>query len=401
MSRWRLLTGTSTGSQTVPPEWWRWGAGVGQLHEVAEVLDRAVAPAAVEVAHERRAVVRGEDRVHPADLDVALRVARVLGELARRGRLDDLAAHPAREADALAVDVGAGVAEQAERVGVAAELDADLLEDRVGVVLDEREALLAEDLERGELPGQERDVLGMAREPERPGGRRGRRSAAAAGRPSGVLPRCRSPRSAGAVARCPGVGSGGAGRGRARPAAARPPRGAGSRRVLCGNAIASTKCSWKRGSTAVSIFSTRRTTPSISRPRRARQQGDQRAGPGRVAGRPDVGEVAVGDEPEDHRVERVDLAAEGAGQPDLVDGRRSRAGPSAAGRRRTARPCASWMARTSFWVIDDARPAPAVAVVEDVAERPAVGDDPRRARGERAVDDAVRGDDRRRGTARR
>ena len=59
------------------------GRGVGELHEVAEVLDRAVAPAVVEVAHERRAVVRGEDRVHPADLDVALRVAGELGELAR------------------------------------------------------------------------------------------------------------------------------------------------------------------------------------------------------------------------------------------------------------------------------------------------------------------------------
>ncbi len=26
MSRCRLLTGTSTGSHTVPPEWWRWGS---------------------------------------------------------------------------------------------------------------------------------------------------------------------------------------------------------------------------------------------------------------------------------------------------------------------------------------------------------------------------------------
>ena len=34
--------------------------------------------------------------------------------------------------------------------------------------------------------------------------------------------------------------------------------------VLCGMAIASTKCAWKRGSTAVSIFSMRRTFRSIS-----------------------------------------------------------------------------------------------------------------------------------------
>ena len=54
-------------------------------------------------------------------------------------------------------------------------------------------------------------------------------------------------------------------------------------------------------------------------PRRAGQQGDERAGPGGVAGRSDAGQVAVGDQPEDHRVGRVDLAAERAGEPDLVD----------------------------------------------------------------------------------
>ena len=43
-------------------------------------------------------------------------------------------------------------------------------------------------------------------------------------------------------------------------------------------------------------------------------------GPGRVAGGADPAEVAVRDQPEDHRVERVDLAAERAGEPDLVDG---------------------------------------------------------------------------------
>ena len=55
------------------------------------------------------------------------------------------------------------------------------------------------------------------------------------------------------------------------------------------------------------------------RPRRAGQERDQCARPGRVAGRSDAGEVAIGDEAKDHRVGRVDLAAERAGQADLVD----------------------------------------------------------------------------------
>ena len=68
-------------------------------------------------------------------------------------------------------------------------------------------------------------------------------------------------------------------------------------------------------------------------------------------------EVAVGIEPEDHRVERVDLAAERAGQADLVDASRS---PSWSISSRTpaySAALASWIARTSFWVMAIRGPA--------------------------------------------
>ena len=55
-----------------------------ELHEVPEVLERPVAAAVVEVAHERAAVVRREDRVRVADLDAPLGVAGVLGVDPRR-----------------------------------------------------------------------------------------------------------------------------------------------------------------------------------------------------------------------------------------------------------------------------------------------------------------------------
>ena len=220
---------------------------VGQLHEVAEVLDRAVAPAAVEVAHERRAVVRREDRVRAADLDAVRLVAGELGELARRARLDDPAAHAAREADALAVDVGAGLADQAQGVRVATELDPDLLEDRVGVVLDERQALLVEHLERGEGPGQERGPLHVRVQPRgassvpatAASGRRrlGHRSSPVLGVPVVVVVGV-----ALAAAVAPLVGGGarlaGRHRGRRSPvgrAASRPARDSGSRRSDAGS----------------------------------------------------------------------------------------------------------------------------------------------------------------------
>ena len=47
-------------------------AHIGELHEIAEILDRAVAAALVEVVDEGRAVVRREDGRLAADLDAAL-----------------------------------------------------------------------------------------------------------------------------------------------------------------------------------------------------------------------------------------------------------------------------------------------------------------------------------------
>ena len=150
-------------------------ARVGQLHEVAEVLDRGVAPALVEVVDERRAVGRHEDHVRVADLHAPRRVPGELGEDPGRRGLDQGAAHPAREADPLAVDVGAGAAEDLGRLGEVDDLDADLLEERVGVGLDLLETADPDDFDRRQLPRQERQrvhvpcqSLGLARGPAAP-----------------------------------------------------------------------------------------------------------------------------------------------------------------------------------------------------------------------------------------
>ena len=202
-----------------------------------------------------------------------------------------------------------------------------------------REALLVEDLERRELAGQERDVLGVAWRGAAPGGPARpplRRRGGVVHQPSF---RCRSATD------------------RRRRRSARAPRlasSAGSPTPRSGSATTSPRCG-KRGGLVREghrldeVLLEARLDRGLDlldaphdaldlRPRRARQERDERAGAGRVAGRPDVGEVAVGDEAEDHRVDRVDLAAERAGQADLVDLVDRRAGPSAAGRRRRARP---------------------------------------------------------------
>ena len=87
-----------------------------------------------------------------ADFHAARGIAGVLGELARRGGAEraDLArleAHP------LAVDLGAGLLEQAERLLVATKLDADLAEDAIGMPLDEVQAVFAEEIVISYAPG--------------------------------------------------------------------------------------------------------------------------------------------------------------------------------------------------------------------------------------------------------
>ncbi len=118
-------------------------------------IERGVASTAGEVADERRAVRRREHDVVAADLDRLRRVAGQLRELARRGgaqRLDVAGI----EVDGDAVDGGAGILEQLQRLGVVADLDADLGQQPIGLRLDQRQAFLAQQLVRWDLATDER-----------------------------------------------------------------------------------------------------------------------------------------------------------------------------------------------------------------------------------------------------
>src|SRR5690606_3572260 len=120
--------------------------------EVAKVLDVGVAAPLVETADERRAVGGHQHGVVAADLDAALGVSGVLGEHGRRAD-ENLTAHSAREAHPVAVHLGPVAAEQVERSGVVVKVDADLLEDGLGVVLDRGEDLFGSDLVDRYAPG--------------------------------------------------------------------------------------------------------------------------------------------------------------------------------------------------------------------------------------------------------
>src|SRR5690606_24990125 len=100
---------------------------IGELHEIAEILQRRIAAVAVEVAHEGRAVDRREYRAVAADLNRFGRVARMLGELRGCG-LQEFAAQALREMNPLALYLGPPLLPQGECLGIVAELDADLFQ---------------------------------------------------------------------------------------------------------------------------------------------------------------------------------------------------------------------------------------------------------------------------------
>ena len=85
---------------------------VRQLHKVSKVLDGAVAAPLVQVSDEGRAVGWDQHGGIAANLDVADRVAAVLGVGGRCRALDDLAAHATRKPHSLAIHVRAGVGQQ-------------------------------------------------------------------------------------------------------------------------------------------------------------------------------------------------------------------------------------------------------------------------------------------------
>ena len=142
---------------------------VGQFHELLEIGHGGVAPPAFVVAHEGRAIDRGQHQVAPADLDIAVAVAGDLGVLRGRGGAE-LAGQAAGDAHPLAGDIGAGLAPARQGGRVVDEVDADFLQHRLGIVFDDLDRLRGEDLEIGDVAGDEargldprRGALGAAR----------------------------------------------------------------------------------------------------------------------------------------------------------------------------------------------------------------------------------------------
>src|ERR1700730_4602734 len=128
---------------------------IGEFEKVAEVLDSRITAAFVETSHERRAISRREHGVVAADDHAARRVACMLSEFSRRGALNERTAHAARKTHALTLYIRPGSPPNRNCLGVVAKIDADLLENRIGIVLHQCETFLAQDFVIGNLASNE------------------------------------------------------------------------------------------------------------------------------------------------------------------------------------------------------------------------------------------------------
>ena len=135
------------------------------LVELDEIVERGIASSLVDIVHEGGTVNRAQHGVAAADLDVVFRIARVLGILPRRRRLDDPAAHAGLEAHPLAVDIGAGVPEIRQDFRVVVKFHAGVAQNAVGILLDQAQAFFAQNIESSDISPD----IGRSRRDLRPG----------------------------------------------------------------------------------------------------------------------------------------------------------------------------------------------------------------------------------------
>ena len=118
--------------------------------QLLEILVTTVAPAALEVAHKRGAINRGENLRVTTDAHVSVRITRMLGKF-RGCRLAEFACHTTIQPYPGALDVSPGRFPDLNRFGIIAKFETDFLDDPVGLLFQFDDAFLAKKLVKRNL----------------------------------------------------------------------------------------------------------------------------------------------------------------------------------------------------------------------------------------------------------
>ncbi len=114
---------------------------IAQFHEFLEIGHGRVAAPLMDIPDKGRAIDRGQHQRFAPDLDIAFRVAGILGK-ARGSGFAQIARQTARNAHPLALNISARLFPKGQRLGVIGEIDADLFENGFGVILDDLQRLV-------------------------------------------------------------------------------------------------------------------------------------------------------------------------------------------------------------------------------------------------------------------
>jgi len=127
---------------------WR---GVGELDEIGQIFEGGIASTAIEIGDEGWSADRREHRGVAAHLH---RLGGVAGMHLKNlwGAFEQFAAEAAGQAHELAPHIGARFAPELQGRRITTELDADFLQDRLGVVLDDLDGLGVQQIDHRNFP---------------------------------------------------------------------------------------------------------------------------------------------------------------------------------------------------------------------------------------------------------
>ena len=120
---------------------------IGEFNQFLKISDRTISTPALKISNERSAINRCKYLGSPSDTDGPIRIARDLGELARRSRAQ-FPHHATRRPHSRVSDVSTRCSPQGERLRIILKLDANLLHQPFRLIFNQLQTRLVEKLKK-------------------------------------------------------------------------------------------------------------------------------------------------------------------------------------------------------------------------------------------------------------
>ena len=134
---------------------------VGEFDKITEVLNRRVASSFLYIPDEGRAVGRNQNQVLTADDNISFRISGMLNEFPGSSIANQALAHSFGESHPFLLHIRTCILEDFQCFRIPPEVDTDFLQNRVGIVFNETQAFLVEEIINRYVPFNVRHRLGF------------------------------------------------------------------------------------------------------------------------------------------------------------------------------------------------------------------------------------------------